>query len=330
MADLQDSPLTAAVERRIDLSSKVHDMKPQTVGVFVAGLLPLVLMAAGCGGTSSKQVGMIVTYEVDTDLVPPGFELSDKGMRPLMTAIEGRLILSGRASGRVRQLNDGRIEVSIFRAKPDVMQRIADRLPRPGTLEFRILANERDHRMLVDRAKAAPESERLRDDTGELLAWWVPVQEAAEKQISVSMAVATRAITKGDREVLEVLVVKDPFNVTGSFLTRAAVDKDDVAGPCISFTLSSSGGQLMGALTESNLPDSASGGFWRSLGIILDGELRSAPMIQGRVSKRGLITGNFTPEEVQDVVDLLNAGSLPVAIRKVEQRVVDVEQHASP
>jgi preprotein translocase subunit SecD len=33
---------------------------------------------------------------------------------------------------------------------------------------------------------------------------------------------------------------------------------------------------------------------------------------------------------VQDIVDLLNAGSLPAAIRKVEQRMVDVAQQPSP
>ena len=93
-------------------------------------------------------------------------------------------------------------------------------------------------------------------------------------------------------------------------------------------TFNAAGARLFGGLTGSNLPDQVQD-FTRKLGIILDGELRSAPAIWGTVSERVHITGNFTHEEVQDLANLLNAGALPTAIRKVEQRVVDVETQPS-
>jgi preprotein translocase subunit SecD len=50
------------------------------------------------------------------------------------------------------------------------------------------------------------------------------------------------------------------------------------------------------------------------LGIILDGKLYSAPSIIWTITNNGQITGNFTKEEAADIVDVLNAGSLPVKL----------------
>jgi hypothetical protein len=274
-----------------------------------------------------KQVGMIVVYEVDTEKMGVAEKLNAAGIQALTAALDRRLNPGHRKSGRVRALDDGRVEVSIFRAEAGEMQRIADLLSRPGTLEFRILANERDHPHLIARAQAKPESKSLSDPGGQLLAWWVPAQGAAEKSIGQSADLATRTAISGDREVLEVLVVKDSFDVTGSHLKRAAVGTDHVGKPCVEFAFGADGAQRFGDLTGGNLPDHD---FHRALGIILDGQLASAPRIMSKVSERGLITGDFTREEAQDIVDLLNAGSLPAPIRKVEQRMVDIGQQPSP
>jgi SecD/SecF fusion protein len=52
----------------------------------------------------------------------------------------------------------------------------------------------------------------------------------------------------------------------------------------------------------------------RPLTILLDDEAISAPNIQTPIYKRGQITGNFSLQEVQDLVDKLNAGSLPARL----------------
>jgi SecD/SecF fusion protein len=303
-----------------------HGVALQTFSVFVTGLLPLVLMAAGCSG-ANRPVGMIVVYEVYDQKTGVAEKLDATGIQALTATIERRLNPGYRKSGRVRALDDGRVEVSIFRAEAGEMQRIADLLPRPGTLEFRILANGRDHQQLIAQAMAKPESERLLDAGGELLAWWVPVQEGKDE--TIGQDVATRTVTKGGLDVAEVLVVKDTFDVNGSHLERVTVDADEAGEPCIAFAFGSAGSQRLGALTGSNLPD-AGGQVYRKLGIIIDGKLLTAPRIMSKVSGRGQITGDFTRQEVEDIVDLLNAGSLPVAIRKVEERVVDAEQQPTP
>lgn len=306
-------------------------MRLQTVGVLVAALLTLVVTTTGCG-TSGKPVGMIVIYEVDAEKPSPGAERFGPNMR-LLTAVIDRRLNPGRGRlGRVRQLDDGRIEVSIFRADLESMQRIADRLPSPGTIEFRVLANRRDHGPLIEDAVEL-EGRELRDSDGSVLAWWVPVARGEEEylflQSTASAETVFRKKTLQGYEWTEYLVVKDVFDVNGSYLLNVREGIDQASRLCVLLTFNHRGGQLFSVLTGDNRPDEADG-FSRHLGIILDGHLKSAPAIQATFFRQGQITGNFTREEVQDLVNVLNAGSLPVAIRKVEQRMVDTEKRGSP
>ncbi|MHC4424813.1 MAG: protein translocase subunit SecD [Planctomycetota bacterium] len=57
----------------------------------------------------------------------------------------------------------------------------------------------------------------------------------------------------------------------------------------------------------------------RPLCILLDGIAISAPNIQTRIRRQGVITGSFTQTKVEDMVDKLNAGSLPA--RLIEQPI---------
>ena len=51
-------------------------------------------------------------------------------------------------------------------------------------------------------------------------------------------------------------------------------------------------------------------------GIVMDGELLSAPNIRSTITNNGIIEGEFTREEVQLLVDVLKAGKLPSALKK--------------
>ena len=192
-------------------------MKLHAISVLVAGLLPLVVMTIGCDGISGKQTGMVVIYVLDTDKASSEDKLSDRDMQALMAAIDQRLNLGGSTLGHVRQLDDGRIEVSIFRAELEEMQRIADLLTRPGTLEFRILANDIDHSDIIELAKKA-EGKTVKDATGKIIAEWVPVTKGREDKFSLFKGIATRTENYAGKETLEILVVIDPFNVTGEYL----------------------------------------------------------------------------------------------------------------
>ena len=69
------------------------------------------------------------------------------------------------------------------------------------------------------------------------------------------------------------------------YLTRASSSFDPQSlAPCVNFSFNSAGSSLFSVLTSSNLPDPANR-LTSRLGIVLDGELLSAPAIgQQRIS----------------------------------------------
>ncbi len=94
-------------------------------------------------------------------------------------------------------------------------------------------------------------------------------------------------------------------------LVDARPTQDQHGRRAIGFTLNQAGGNLFWDLTSNNLD--------RPLCIILDDMAISAPTITARISTNGIITGQFTKTEVDDMVNKLNAGSLPA--RLIEQPI---------
>ena len=73
---------------------------------------------------------------------------------------------------------------------------------------------------------------------------------------------------------------------------------------------------MFGKLTGDHLPNDSTGVSY-NLGIIIDGEVFSAPTIRSKIGSKGQITGSFTEIEVSDLTAVLNAGSLPARLRLV-------------
>ena len=92
-------------------------------------------------------------------------------------------------------------------------------------------------------------------------------------------------------------------------LERAYPATDDMGRRAIGFTLNDKGGLLFGRITSKNID--------RPLCILLDGQAISAPIINERIGASGIIKGSFTQTDVSDMVNKLNAGSLPA--RLIEQ-----------
>ncbi|MBP8790561.1 MAG: protein translocase subunit SecDF [Breznakibacter sp.] len=83
----------------------------------------------------------------------------------------------------------------------------------------------------------------------------------------------------------------------------------------VSMTMNSEGAKTWARLTKANLN--------RSIAIVLDGFVYSFPTVQSEISGgSSQITGNFTPEEAQDLANILKSGKLPAPARIVEDTVV--------
>jgi SecD/SecF fusion protein len=94
-------------------------------------------------------------------------------------------------------------------------------------------------------------------------------------------------------------------------LERSYPTTDEMGRRAIGFLLDDRGGNKFFKVTGKNID--------RPLCILLDGIAISAPNIETRIRRHGSITGTFTQTEVADMVNKLNAGSLPA--RLIEQPI---------
>ncbi|MEM9883989.1 MAG: protein translocase subunit SecD, partial [Planctomycetota bacterium] len=85
-------------------------------------------------------------------------------------------------------------------------------------------------------------------------------------------------------------------------LTSASRGTDTLMRPAVNFSLDAEGAVLLSRLTGPNVG--------RPMAIVLDGQLMSAPNLQGQLSSGGQITGEFDTAELQYLLNTLGAGSL--------------------
>jgi preprotein translocase subunit SecD len=82
----------------------------------------------------------------------------------------------------------------------------------------------------------------------------------------------------------------------------------------VTFELSTAAAARFGPFTEANIG--------HRMAIVLDRQVYTAPVINGRIEDRGEITGNFTQESAKDLALVLKAGALPASIKYLEERTV--------
>jgi SecD/SecF fusion protein len=274
------------------------------------------------------QGGVILVYEAQPPEAGPAApqlpapnvrinsnSLSKENMDKLVAAIGKRVNPSGVLEVTVRSRGSNEVEIIIPEVDPAEVERMKKKISDLGSLEFRILANDRDSSAIMEKAKTLkPEVTKLYSAAGKLQAWWVPVDPKSKKEFNYP-EIARRMVTKKGQQELQILVLADPFNVTGSYLTHTATDVDQKGRPDVTFQFNSTGAKKFGGLTSTNLPDEVGPNpFTRKLGIILDNKLFSAPSIQSAIHDRGEITGSFSKQDTEDLVSVLNAGALPATL----------------
>jgi SecD/SecF fusion protein len=294
----------------------------------------LVALFAGCAITAlgwpprlgiDLKGGVILVYEIDASK-----RLSDRSaetkagdgggqaaldqaaavdMDKLVAAVSRRVNPGGQKEVTVRRYGLDQIEVIV----PDVDQSEVELIKRivssAGVLEFRITANPEDprHKRVVELGTRAAGTNVM--DGGNAIGRWVQL-DTAKMNPTEDRGLVTRTMPDGR---VEVLVVLDRFNVTGGYLSRALASYDSNLQPCVNFSFNSAGAALFGTLTGQNLPDPANR-LTSRLGIVLDDTLLSAPTIRSAISGDGQITGSFKQADVEFLVGVLNAGSLPAAL----------------
>ena len=117
------------------------------------------------------------------------------------------------------------------------------------------------------------------------------------------------------RVVSERPIILKKAVLTGADLKLAYPQIDEYGNPSVGFELSGEGAKAFAELTTRHIE--------KPIAIVLDGHIISAPNVKTPITEgKGIITGNFTAEEVKDMVIKLKAGALPIPVKMVETRIV--------
>jgi preprotein translocase subunit SecD len=109
-------------------------------------------------------------------------------------------------------------------------------------------------------------------------------------------------------------LVKKSSIITGRELRSARRSQDEYGMPIVQFDLVPSAADKFGEYTGSHIGV--------PMAIVLDGNVMSAPTIRARITDSGIIEGNFSIEEAEDLALILRAGALPASIVYLEERTV--------
>ena len=267
--------------------------------------------------------GSDLIFQIDTNNVyKEGKTITPQVMQRLIGAVTRRLDPAAQEQITVRQVGSDRIEVIIPGADREVVEQKKKQMTRLGTLEFAILANGRKHREIIRQAQASPDPVLRKE--GVVVAAWREVGWEEKNKIRTQKAVyadpgsetVQREVDRAGQKVRELLVVYEPpkRRVTGQFLTRAYPTSDRQGLPCVGFSFNATGAALFGRLTRENQP--SADGFHNRLSILLDDQIQSAPVINEPIEGgSGIIEGKFSMVEVNELINVLNAGALEVPIK---------------
>jgi SecD/SecF fusion protein len=239
--------------------------------------------------------------------------LTKEHMDKLVGSIGKRINPGGQKEVTVRSAGGDQIEVIIPRVDTGEIEVIKKTISTAGALKFRIVAHPRSirHRDIVEVARQS-ESKQVKS-SGQVIAQWLPVDTASFGNLDRAEDYLT--LRKNKKGEIEALVLEDQFKIGG--VAGASQGFDPNSGkPCVQFRFTTAEGQKFGELTELNKPDETTGLHY-GLAILLDDVLKSAPTINERITTNGQITGNFSKADVEFLVDILNAGSLPASLSKI-------------
>ncbi|MDR4505923.1 MAG: protein translocase subunit SecD [Candidatus Scalindua sp.] len=193
----------------------------------------------------------------------------------IIAVLEKRIDPQGIMEYRLQQQGIRRILIQVPGASQNEIESLKSRITRLGKLEFMIAA---------------------------------PPDSMEYKEAKAGKAVPgyyKHWIKKKKGEVGETedwVLVRNKSEITGEHLERVFPDRKDIQ-PVVGFEFDQVGKAKFGRLTERNIG--------KPLAIILDGVLYSAPIIRDRIPGKGIIEGNFTQDEINDLIAVMRAGSLP-------------------
>lgn len=109
------------------------------------------------------------------------------------------------------------------------------------------------------------------------------------------------------------LLLED-VQLTSKHITKVQPSRDERGLPAIGISLNRDGGNRFENLTKDNVG--------QLLAVVLDKKVLTAPQIESALRDSFIIRGQFSQQEVQNMVIKIKSGSLPAEIKILEERVI--------
>ncbi|MBL0920691.1 MAG: protein translocase subunit SecD [Phycisphaerales bacterium] len=185
-----------------------------------------------------------------------------------------------------------------------------------GVLTFRIAPQPgqlpEEARLRAELHERGPRAARSTDarwyQLDNVEAWYDNVQELRALQADPVGFFASRRYIVEERDGLYYMLLYDApglrlTDAEGSWrVTQSFQQADQFGRPGIAFRMDTRGATLLAELTGSNVN--------RSMAVLLDDRVYTAPNLISEIGAQGQITGVFTPEDIQYITQTLQAGSL--------------------
>lgn len=220
-------------------------------------------------------------------------ETQIKAIDQVKETIENRINEFGVVEPIVQKAGTDRIVIQVPGAKPSDRERIINIIRRAAVLEFKIVKD------------AGPDEETLLAKYG---------AKSPNDLLTQGLKLYPGDATGAGHENERFFIAERDSQVTGQYLSDARLIFDEYGRPAVGFSFNPEGASKFAKLTGENIG--------KRLAIVLDGVVKSAPVIQERISSQGRITGNFTIDEAKDLAIVLRSGALQVPVDIEQEQTV--------
>ena len=280
---------------------------------YIILILALVAAAIATLVTIPPQLGLDLrggaqlTIQVNPTKEQPDVKPNAADVEAVQRVLENRINEFGVSETTVQTIGEDKILIQLpGESKPEEAER---RLKGTAKLEFKQQKQGTEGDFIaesqVNRQLKAQREFFSQNEAGENQAKLVEIRE--------SLAKSNEAIAK----------LFEPVGLTGTNLTDARPQPDATGNRWeVAINFDDAGGKKFAELTK-NLA-----GTGRSIGIFLDDDLISSPVVgpefadTGITGGRAVITGNFDLEGAKDLAIQIKGGSLPFPVAVVENRTV--------
>lgn len=236
---------------------------------------------------SIRQKDLTLTIKLNSNYMD---ELKKNSLSQVKQVIENRVLDFGLVEPSIQTTGENRILIQVPGASHQDRQRIVDLIKKAAVLEFKLV-----------RASAISREALL---------------QSAEVETTEQLKAKNLQIHRGEtgNQNEPFFLTDQQTLVSGKYISDARITFDNFGRPAVLFRFRGEGAKMFGELTGNNID--------KRLAIVLDGVIKSAPVINDRITYKGTITGSFTTEEAKDLALVLRSGSLPVPVTVEQERSV--------